>query len=128
VRISFDSLLDSKSRAPPGLMNALQSKSGPDGVALIGEFQFVKPGKGMAFVRAIWHLELRTKVRSRVVARWMLDQFAGLDVTLLYRGVDYRSNEDALARLIEDESSVLPDGPFPGPSEDEGGVGGRVLP
>jgi len=128
VRISFNSnALDSTTPAPKGLLDALGSKLGPDGAVLSGEWQFVKPGKGVSFVRAEWHLEFSTKVRSQVVARWMVTQFKDLDLSILRGGIDYKSDEAALTQLIEDESVTLPDR-TPKPPEPYDGEGAAETP
>jgi len=132
VRISFSSnTWDSKARLPSGVMHALQRKAGPDGSILEGEFQFVKPGKGTAFVRTAWHLELKTKVRGPVVAQWMLSQFMNVDVGLQHGGIDYRNDVVSLAKLIDDVTGGLPDGrttDAPGDDDEGSGVASRLKP
>ena len=122
MTISFESnVLEPKAPATKVLLDAMRRRVGPDGVELEGEWQFVKPGKGTSFVRTLWNLELRTKVRSPVVASWMLMQLKGLDVALLRDGIDYRLDEGALARLIEDASEALPNGTPSDPPKNLGG-------
>jgi len=132
VRISFDSnTLDSKARLPPSMIQALRKKLGPDGSILEGELRFVKPGKGTAFVRTAWHLELKSKVRGLVVAEWMLFQFRGVDVALLHDGINYVKDVVALAKLIDDSTGGLPDSPAsdaPGDDDEGLGVASRLKP
>jgi hypothetical protein len=126
VTISFDSnTFESRGEMPVDSVPAFSPmRLGPDGSALRSDFQFVKPGKGRAFVRARWHLDLQTKVRSDVVAHWMLAQFANVEVALGHEMVNYRHKESALAQLIDVKSAGLGNGvPSDPPEDDDGGDG-----
>jgi len=126
VTITFDSnTFKSRAEMPVDSVPAFSPmRLGPDDSALRSDFQFVKPGRGKAFLRARWHLDLQTKVRSTVVAHWMLAQFANVEVALGHEMVDYRHKESALAQLIDVKTAGLgacvPSDP---PDDDDGGLG-----
>ena len=123
--------------ATPPLRDSLLSMAprriGPDGVELAYHLKFVKPGKGPMFVVVKFELRLATKVRSNVVAQWLLAQLGPRCENLMREGVDFRSDPTGLARLIDDWTVPFPDGtpsdPPPDPPEDDdggAGVGARL--
>jgi hypothetical protein len=81
-------------------------------------------------------LELRvaTKVRSNVVAQWLLAQLGPRCESLMRKGLDYRSDPAGLALLLDAWTEQFPDGtpsdPPPDPPEDDddggAGVGARL--
>jgi hypothetical protein len=111
------------------LLSLAARRIGPDGVALAYNLQFVKPGKGSFFVIVRLELYLATKVRSKVVAQWLLAQLGPRCEKLMREGVDYRTDPEGLARLIDDWTVPFPDGtpsdppPDPPKDGDDGGAG-----
>jgi hypothetical protein len=77
---------------------------GPDGAVLTFTFQFVKPGKGRAFAQTAWELELETKVRSMVVARWVLDRIS--EVSDVRRGEGSRRGLDDIGLALRIEAAT----------------------
>jgi hypothetical protein len=119
--------------ATPPLRDSLLSMAprriGPDGVELAYNLKFVKRGKGPMFVVVKFELHLATKVRSNVVAQWLLAQVTPRCESLMREGVDYRRDPTGLARLIDDWTVPFPDGtpsdppPDPPKDDDDGGAG-----
>jgi hypothetical protein len=84
-------------------------------------------------IRVPLRLWLESKVRSAVVASWVLARLSPLCIGLIHEGRDYRGDPAGLARLIDTWTTDLPDGtpsdpPTDPPRDDDGGagVGARV--
>lgn len=101
----------------PFLQNVPAEQIGPDGARLGFEFQFVKPGKGVAFVRIEWNLELETKVRSLEVARWVLDRLSEVTEIDALEHDGKKLDEIGLALVIEDATKLLDRGPRSDPPD-----------
>jgi len=114
-----------------GLRNG-KTVRGPDGVVAEFTFQFVKPGKGKAFLRGMIGLEMSTRVRSSVVGAWLQSIVGGVSRFLVLNGVNYSSDLGSLAKAIDDATCSLPAGTPSDPSTDDdgdgGGVGARRIP
>ena len=97
---------------------------GPDRVQLGIRLQFVKPGKGTAFLRGESVLRLETKVRSDVVARWALAKLSNAGA--LKGQQDFPTGEAEFAQLITSATKDLPAGDRWDPDDDSGEAGAGV--
>jgi hypothetical protein len=111
------------------LLTLASRRIGPDGVELEYNLKFVKPGKGVAFVIEQLELLVATKVRSAVVAQWLLAQLGPRCESLMRKGLDYRNDPAGLALLLDAWTERFPDGtpsdppPDPPKDDDDGGAG-----
>jgi len=104
----------------PFLKGIPQRQPGPDGALLTFSFNIVKSENRKPFLRIEWQLELETKVRSLVVARWVLDRMS--EVSDVQSGEGSRKGLDdiGLALRIEEATKLLDRGRSSDPPDDEG--------
>jgi hypothetical protein len=106
----------------PFLKSIPQRQLGPDDALLTFSFQFVKHGKQKPFMLIEWHLELETKVRSLVVARWVLDRMSEVSDIQSDLGSKKGLDEIGLALRIEEATKRMDRGPAsdsPGEDDDD---------
>jgi hypothetical protein len=112
------------------LLSLASRRIGPDGVELEYNLKFVKPGRGTAFVVVQLELRVATKVRSAVVAQWLLAQLGPRCESLMRKGLDYRGDPAGLALLLDAWTERFPDGtpsdPPPDPPKDDADGGAAV--
>ena len=106
---------------------------GPDGVVLAYDLAGARFSVEPSSIRVPLRLWLETKVRSAVVASWVLARLSPLCIGLIHEGRDYRGDPAGLARRVDAWTTDLPDGtpsdpPSDPPRDDDGGagVGARV--
>jgi hypothetical protein len=95
----------------PFLKSVESPQLGPDGARLEFTLKLVKPEKGTAFLRTAWQLELETKVRSLVVARWVLDRVSEVSELPAVEGTGKKLDDIGLALRIESATKHLGKGP-----------------
>jgi hypothetical protein len=91
----------------PFLKTIPQRQPGPDGALLTFSIQFVKHGKRKPFLLTEWQLELETKVRSLVVARWVLDRMSEVSDIPSEVGSKKGLDDIGLALRIEEATKLL---------------------
>jgi len=91
----------------PFLKSVESPQFGPDGARLEFTLKLVNPGKGAAFLRTAWQLELETKVRSLVVARWVLDRVSEVSDLPAVDGAGKKLDDIGLALRIEEATTQL---------------------
>jgi hypothetical protein len=104
----------------PFLKSIPQRQLGPDDALLTFSFTFVKSGKQKPFLLIEWQLELESKVRSLVVARWVLDRMSEVSDIQSGEGSKKRLDDIGLALRIEEATKLLDRGPTSDPSDDDG--------
>ncbi|HET6164223.1 MAG TPA: hypothetical protein VFG37_11185 [Planctomycetota bacterium] len=104
----------------PFLKSISPRQSGPDGALLTFSFNLVKHGKRKPFLLTEWQLELETKVRSLVVARWVLDRMSEVSDVQSDQGSKKGLDDIGLALRIEEATKLLDRGPASDPPGDDG--------
>ena len=99
----------------PFLKSISPRQFGPDDALLTFSFTVVKHGKRKPFLLIEWQLELESKVRSLVVARWVLDRMSEVSDLQSDPGSKKGLDEIGLALRIEDATKMLDRGPASNP-------------
>lgn len=104
----------------PFLKSIPQRQLGPDGALLTFSFNFVKSGKRKPFLLIEWQLELESKVRSLVVAHWVLDRMSEVSDIQSGEGSKKGLDDIGLALRIEEATKLMDRGPASDPAGDDG--------
>jgi hypothetical protein len=83
----------------------VRRSEGPDGVVLAYDLAAASFALEPPSVRIPRRLHLATKVRSRVVAVWVLGRISPKCIGLIHEGRDYRGDAAGIARLIEEAAA-----------------------